>query len=151
MAIDFSKFDKEVDLEGLQKDFEEAAENGGGGNYKEVPLGQYEVKIDKMELTTSKKGDPMFSCWFKILTGEFKNSLIFMNQVINQGFQIHIVKEFLRSLDTEIEVDFESYSQFADLVMDIHETVDGQLEFVLDYGETNKGFPTFTITEVFEV
>lgn len=150
MAVDFSKFDKAVDLDGLKEDIKEAAENGGG-NREEVPKGEYEVKIDKMELTTSKKGDPMFTCWFKILAGDFKNSLIFMNQVINQGFQIHIVKEFLRSLDTEYEVDFESYTQFEQLVLDIHEAVDGQLEFVLDYGETNKGFPTFTITEVFEV
>lgn len=151
MAVDFSKFDKAVDLEGLQNDIKEAEENGGTGDYKEVPLGEYDVKIDKLELTTSKKGDPMFTCWFKILAGEFKNSLIFMNQVITQGFQIHIVKEFLRSLDSELDVDFESYSQFEQLVLDIAEAIDGQLEYALKYGETNKGFPTFEITEVFEV
>lgn len=67
MAVDFSKFDKAVDLEGLQKDIQEAAENGGTGDFKEVPKGTYEVGINRLELTVSKKGDPMFTCWFKIL------------------------------------------------------------------------------------
>ena len=76
MSTDYSKFDKLVDIEGLKKDVAEAKENGRG-EYKEVPKGTYEVKIDKMELVESKKGDPMVSIWFKILSGEYKNSLIF--------------------------------------------------------------------------
>lgn len=148
MAIDFSKFDKAVDLDGLKKDVEGAKENTG--NYKEVPHGTYEVSVNKMELTESKKGDPMVSIWFKILNGEYKGSLIFFNQVITQGFQIHIVNELLRSMETEMAIDFESYSQYGQLLMDVHEAVDGQLEFAIEYGE-NKGFNTFKITEVFEV
>lgn len=146
--MDFEKFDKAIDLQGLKKDVEEAKENGG--NYREVPHGTYEVSINKMELTASKKGDPMVSIWFKITAGEFKNSLIFYNQVITQGFQIHMANELLRSMDSGIDVEFESYSQYAQLLMDIHEEVDGSLEFALKYGE-RKGFNTFEITDVFEV
>lgn len=148
--MDFSKFDKRYDLKGLKNDIAEAAENGDSGEYKEVPLGNYEVEITKMELTESKKNDPMFTTWFKILNGEFKGSLIFMNQVINLGFQIHIVDEFLCSLDTDVEIKFETYSQYADMIADVYEEVDGNLEFVLEYGNTKKGFPTFTINDVFE-
>ena len=151
MAIDFSKFDKAVDLEGLKKDMKEAEENGGSGNREEVPHGQYDVAINKLEMTVSKKGDPMLSVWFKILAGSFKNSMIFMNQVMTQGFQLHIVKDFLKSLDSGIEVDFESYEQFEQLVMDIAEEIDGKLEYGLKYGENNKGYNTFEITDVFEV
>lgn len=149
MGIDFSKFDKKVDLEGLKNDIAEAEENGGG-NFKEVPLGTYEVAITKLELGESKKGDPMVKVWFKIVDGEYKNSLIFMNQVITQGFQIHIMDEFLRSLETDVDVTFESYSQYAQLLMDIFEAVNGKYEYGLDYGE-NKGFNTFEITDVFEL
>lgn len=150
--MDFSKFDNQVDLDGLKKDLEEVEKNGGStGNYEEVPKGTYEVKVDKMELTESKKGDAMFTCWFKILNGKYKNSLIFMNQVIMQPFQIHIVKEFLKSLDSGIDVTFESYAQFDQLVMDIAEAIDGELEFALAYGENKKGYNTFEITDVFEV
>mgnify|MGYP003571255552 CR=1 FL=1 len=149
--MDFSKFNKAVDLEALKHDIQEAEENGGSSNFKEVPVGTYEVKIEKMELKESKKGDPMLSVWFKILNGEWENSRIFMNQVITQGFQIHICNSFLRSLDTGLDIVFDDFEQYANLVMDVHEKVDAQqLEFALDYGKTNKGFSTFEITEVFE-
>lgn len=147
--MDFSKFDEKVDIKGLQEDIEKAAENNS--NYKEVPLGKYEVRIEKMELTESKKGDPMVSIWFKILSGEYTNSLLFFNQVITQGFQIHVTNELLRSLDSGIEVEFTSYTQYANLIMDIHEAIDGKLEYGIEYGETSKGFKTYKITDVFEV
>ena len=146
MAIDFSKFDKKVDLEGLKKDIEDSSNN----DFKEVPLGNYEVAITKLELGESSKGDPMVKVWFKILEGEYKGSLIFMNQVVTKGFQIHIVDEFLRSLDTDIDIAFESYSQYADLLADVYEAIEGNFEYGLKYGE-NKGFSTFEITDVFEV
>ena len=150
MSIDYNKFDKQVDLEGLKIDMVEVEKNGG--DYKNVPQGEYEVTVNKMELGESKKGDPMVSIWFKILEGEFKGSIIFYNQVITQAFQIHIVNELLRTMtDGGGAVKFESYYQYAQMLMDIHETIDGNLEFAMEYGETNKGFPTFKIVEVFEV
>lgn len=144
--MDFSKFDKQVDLEGLKKDIEDSA----SGDFKEVPHGNYEVAITKLELAESKSGNPMVTCWFKVLSGEYKGSLIFMNQVITQGFQIHIVDEFLRSLETDVEITFESYSQYNELLLNVFEAVNGNLEFGLKYGE-RKGFNTFEITDVFEV
>lgn len=147
--MDFSKFDEQFDLEGLKNDIKDAEENSGG-NFKEVPLGNYEVAITKLELSESKKHDPMVKIWFKILEGEYKNSLIFMNQVVTQGFQIHIVDEFLRSLETDVDIEFTSYAQYAQMLMDVFEAVNGNYEYGLKYGE-NKGFNTFEITDVFEV
>lgn len=144
--MDFSKFDKQVDLEGLKKDIEDSANN----DFEEVPLGIYEVAITKLELGESKKGDPMVKVWFKIVSGEYKGSLLFMNQVITRGFQIHIVDEFLRSLDSGIDIHFDSYSQYNELLMDVFEAIDGNFEFALKYGE-NKGFNTFEITDIFEL
>lgn len=144
--MDFSKFDKQVDLEGLKKDIEDSANN----DFKEVPHGTYEVAIAKLELGESKKGDPMVKVWFKIISGEYKGSLIFMNQVITKGFQIHIVDELLRSLDTDIDIHFDSYSQYNELLLDVFEAVEDNFEYALNYGE-RKGFDTFEITEVFEL
>lgn len=147
-----NKFNKSVDLEGLRKDYEEAKENGG--NFSEVPTGTYEVSINKMELGESKNENPMFICWFKVLSGDHKNQLIFMNQVINKGFGIHTVCEFLRSLEAledDSEIRFENYEQFNKLVMDVAEAIDTQkLEYGLEYGENAKGYKTFKITDVFE-
>lgn len=149
MANLWEKFDKQIDVEGLAKDVKEAAENGGG-NYKEVPHGEYEVAIYKIELVQSKKGDPMVTIWFKVLSGDYKGNMIFFNQVVTQGFQIHIVDELLRSMQLDTPILFESYSQYGDMLMDIWEEVDSKLEFALKYGENNKGYSTYEITEVFE-
>lgn len=151
MALDLSKWDKNIDVEGLKKDIEEAKENGGTGEYKDVPVGTYEVSIDKIELVSSKKGDPMVSIWFKILEGEFKNSRLFYNQVITQGFQIHNCNELLRSFESGVEIDFETYTQYSDLLLNIHEAIDGNLEYGVKYEKDNKGFSKYTITDVFEV
>lgn len=78
-----------------------------------------------------------------------------MNQVITKGFQIHTVNEFLRSLGTKNEVEFETYSQYEKLIDDIFDDIDGDgLEYLLDYGEykNKRGnvYPTFKIKEIFE-
>lgn len=154
--MDFSKFDKMVDIDGLKKDIAEAEGNGGGADFKDVPHGRYEVAVDKLELTETKKtGKPMASCWMKIVSdGEFKGQRIFMNQVITQGFQIHIMNAFLRSLLPEgsgIDVEFTSYAGYNDLLLDIAEYIGGKFEYGLEYGVNNKGFDTFLITDIFEL
>lgn len=147
--MDFEKFDKKVDLKGLKNDLAEAEKNNT--NFDKVPYGQYEVSIEKMELTESKKGDPMFTCWFKILSGDFKDRLIFMNQLLVQGFQLHIVNTFLRSLDTGLDIKFDSYVQYNQLILDVAEKIDSDCtEFGLEYGQTSKGFDTFNIVEIFD-
>lgn len=145
----WDKFDKAIDVKGLQEDVKEAKENGS--NFKDVPFGDYEVELNKLELKESSKGDPMVTVWFKIIEGEYKGSLIFMNQVITKGFQIHIMNEMLRSLAPDMVIEFESYNQYGQLLLDIHEEVDGNLEYSLSYSEGKKGFATYEINEVFEV
>lgn len=154
MANIFEKWNQNIDTEGLQKDVEEAAVNGGGGNFKEVPHGNYEVKIEKMELVASKKGDPMVSIWFKVVSeGEHKGSLIFFNQVITQGFQIHSVNELLKKMLEESTdapvIEFHDYKQYSEMIMDCFEAIDDRFEYGLKYDENKKGFSTFEILEVY--
>lgn len=153
MGTIFDKWNKEIDGDALKKDVKEAAENGG--SYEEVGYGTYEVKVEKMELVECKsdkhKGEPMLSVWFKIVAGDKKGSMIFMNQLLVQGFQIHIVNEFLRSMDTGVEVEFDgNYEHYNNMILDVLEACD-KLEFVLKYSESKKGYPTFKIEDVFEV
>ena len=151
MSNIFAQWDNAVDMEGIQKDIQNA-ETNNKGDFEKVPYGTYEVSIEKMELKASKTGNPMVSVWFNIVGGEFKGQKIFMNQVITQGFQIHIVNEFLRSLTKDCAVpviEFKSYSQYANLLMDIHELIADQFEYGLKYGQTKKGFDTFEITDIF--
>lgn len=145
----FEKFDKAYDNEGLKKDINEAKENGG--NYEEVPAGKYEVKIEKLELTESKTNKPMVKAQFRIVSGDHAKQCIFMNQLVDEGFKINIMNEFLKSLDSGVEVYFDSFKQYNELILDIHEAIDGKLEYLLDYSENKNGFKTYKIKEIFEV
>lgn len=149
----FDKWNKEIDGAALQKDVQEAAENGK--QFEEVPKGTYEVKVEKMEIVECKsekhKGEPMLSIWFKIVAGQRKDSLIFMNQLLVEGFQIHIANELMRSMDTGVAIEFDgNYEHYNNTILDVLEAC-ANLEFVLEYGESKKGYPTFKITDVFEV
>ena len=145
----WEKFDKEIDVEGLKHDAEEAAKNGG--NFKEVPYGTYEVKVNKMELKESKTNKPMLSIWFKILDGEYKDSIIFYNQVLSTGFGLHSADNFLRSLDSGVTVEFKNFRQYNNLILDIAEAIDGVLEYGLEYSEGKNGFNNYKITDVFDI
>jgi hypothetical protein len=156
MAQDmFSKWDKEIDIDGLNEDVKAAA--NGGGNYKEVPHGNYEVAVHQMELKESKKGKPMVSIWFKIVSdGEYKGSMIFYNQVIDNGTGLHINNEMLRKMVSEMGTDapvieLKSFEQYSELLMDIYEAVADNFEYGLKYtaNKKNKDFSDFEITDVF--
>lgn len=154
MADLFDKWDKAIDTEGLAADVEQAAKDGANRSFDKVDHGDYEVSVEQMELKASKKGDPMVSIWFKIVSeGKFKGQMIFMNQVITQGFQVHIVNEILRQLVSEVddapEIEFKTFRQYGNLIMDIAEAINDNFEYGLKYGENNKGYDTFEIKEVF--
>ena len=120
----------------------------------EVPKGDYEVKIIKLELgetgeNAKNPGMPKVSVWFEILAGEYKGQKIFMNQMLTSAFGFHKMNEFLTSLETGISVVFENFEQYNDLLNLVFNEVDGKAEYQLSYGENNKGFSTYTIVQRF--
>lgn len=148
----FEKFNSMIDVEGLKQDVANAAENTG--EFVEVPKGDYEVKVTKIELGETGKnsktpGMPMAKVWFDIVAGEYKGQKIFMNQMLTSGFGIHKMNEFLTSLETGITVQFENFMQYADLFKQIFAEVDGKAEYQLAYGENNKGYSTYEIVQKF--
>lgn len=156
----FDKYASKINAEELAASQKEITENAnGGGNYKEVPFGTYEVKIEKMEAKlTKEKKNPMVSIWFKILKGDYKNSLIFYNGVFNEDWMRHRVVEFLSAIldddshkaEINLILKDSNINEVNDFVMDIHEQIDGHLEYLLVYDQ-KKGFNTYMIEEVFDV
>ena len=146
----FEKWNNTIDVKGLQTDIEEAEKSQG--DYQEVPIGTYECKIEKMELVESSTNKPMVSIWFRILKGDYENNMMFMNQVVTEGFQFSIVNRFLKSLEAidDDTVKFEDYEQYNNLLMDIMEAIDKKLEYLVEK-KVKKGFPVYTIKEVYEV
>lgn len=148
----FAKFNDMVDVEGLKKDVETAASKSG--DFEEVPHGDYEVKVTKIELgatgeNSKTPGAPMAKVWFDILAGDFKGQKIFMNQMLTSGFGIHKMNEFLASLETGIPVIFENFEQYDALFKQIFTEVDGKAEYQLAYtaNKKNDKFSEYVIVQ----
>ena len=153
MAIDFEKIDKTVDLKGLKADVEEAMKRDRG-DFPTIPAGKYEARVESMEIKGTKVDNrPMLAVSFRILSGPHKGQRLFMNRVLygtkNDQNMIASAMGFLDKLDSGIPVTFESYKQFAQLVLDVAEAIDGKREYEVDYDESR--FNAIAITEVFEV
>ena len=155
----FDKYASKINAEELAASQKEINQNAsGGGNYPEVPVGKYEVKVEKMEAKMSKGGNPMVSIWFKILTGDFKDSFIFYNGVFHEDWMRHRVVDFLSALldddkhkaEINLILKDSNIKEINNFIMDIHENIDGTFEYLLDYG-MSKGYNTYTIEEVYEV
>lgn len=151
----FERFNSMVDVEGLKADVEAAASKGG--DFVEVPHGDYEVKVTKIELgATGEKsktpGMPMAKVWYEVLAGEFKGQKIFQNQMLTSGFGIHKMNEFLTSLETGISVVFENFEQYDALFKQIFTEVDGKAEYQLAYtaNPKNEKFSEYNIIQRFK-
>ena len=151
MSIDFSKFDATINEAELSKQLEEAKNNAPQTN-KEVPAGNYTVKVEKMEVGATKDGRPMFKVQCRILEGEFKKWCVFMNRVLygtkNDATMISSVIGWLQKLEPSMAVEFKNYSQFADLVLDVFEEVADAVE--LDVAYDPEAFNSISIEEVFD-
>ncbi len=155
----FEKYSAKINQEELAASQKEIQENAnGGGQREDVPVGKYEVKVDKLECKKSSKGNPMVSIWFRILKGKFEKSVIFYNGVFYEDWMRHRVAKMLSDIvadgDRTAEINLILKSGDLDMInnfcMDIHEAVNGKLEYLLDYG-LSKGYQTYNIEEVYDV
>lgn len=155
----FEKYADKINADELKASQKEIQANAnGGGNYEEVPVGKYEVKVEKLECKKAKtSGNLMVSIWFKILKGKYEKQLIFYNGTFNQDWMRHRVAKILSDLlddgDRTAEINLilksNNMATINDFCLDIHEDIDGRLEYLLDYG-LSKGFNTYAIEEVFD-
>lgn len=160
MAVDFSAFDKQVDVDQLKSDVAAARENSS--EYKEVTKGIYRCSVDNLEVGTTKDGRPMLKAQFRIKGDEdgnkcdFSNNCIFMNRVLfgtkNDGNMIASAVGWLETLEPSDEVGdivFEGYNQFAELVLDIAEDVTDVMEYIVNYDPD--AFNSISIDDAIEV
>lgn len=139
-----------IDIEGLKNDVKEIEKNPDqAGEYKDLPDGKYIVKIEKLELIASKKGLPMVTCWMKVIEGEDSGSMLFYNQVIHAAFGLHKANEFLKALGSTLDITFESFDQYNNLILDIYETVTENYEYQVECTTNKKGFKVYEVLEVY--
>ena len=151
MSIDYAKWNKEFGGAEAVEAVKHAKEN----EYREVPDGEYTCKLEKLELGESNKKKPMVKAMFRIVEGEFKKQCLFYNGVMAakdpeyNGFVIHNVLEFLRSLQIFDEIDFDGdFREFDNLIMDIAEESEG-LTFEIEK-TTDNGYSRLKVTDVYE-
>lgn len=152
-----NKFDEMFDLDLLKSSVEEIEENSNNGDFPEIPVGKYEVKIEKIELDESKNGKPMGKVQMRIVDGTYKKSCLFYNQVLvgtdaktNQltAFGIHNFNKFLKALDSGLDIKFDDFNQYEELLLDVSEEVEN-LTYEIKYTKKND-FPVYEILEIFE-
>lgn len=158
MAVDFSAFDAKMDPN-LQDDVKNAKE------YEDVPNGDYIVSVDKMEVKTTKAGDKlMFAVQMSIKENSDgsksnqKGCKIFFNRVIsgnrvseswNDGKAIKSVITWLDKLETDLIPEFVNYSDFAELVLDIFQEIQGKVELDVTYKASD--FNPVSINGVYDI
>lgn len=147
----WQNFDLKID-NNLLNDIANASTNSG--DFEELPLGRYEVKINSMELTQSKKGDPMTKTIFEVVQGQYKGRYIFKNSVIykgdrNDAWRLKQEIEFINSLQPINQVNFYSFSDFEKQVSNAFADVNSRkLEYLIEIKEKNN-FRTYSVVEVY--
>lgn len=161
MSNIFDEFDKKVDMDKIEKQKKEAAENAQ--EFEPVPVGKYITNIENMELGLTKDQRPMFKVQMRLVEGvgkeeakflskyKKKKPCIFMNRVIfgtkNDGAMIASVEGWLAKIFPDDPIVFASYSQFANEILDAAEDCEG-LEFEVEYDDSK--FNSISITDVFD-
>lgn len=101
------------------------------------------VTVKNMELTASRNDEPMVLVTFLSNDG----SETVFNQVVTQGFQIHIVNELLRKMVSEAknapEIEFKNYKQYNDLIDTIFSIISGCAFNLTVHDGIRDGFYTY--------
>lgn len=157
--VDFSKFDKMIDSSELKQQMEAAPE------YDEVPKGTYIVSIKSMEVKMTKAQDKlMFAAQMQIketvqAPKKQDNRYIFFNRVIqgnkktekwNDGVAIKGVCTWINKLIGDgDEIEFKTYTQFAEEVLDIFQDISNAIEVEVDYDPD--AFNPVEIKDVYDI
>jgi len=159
MSVDFKKFDELVNQKELTKQMEEA------DSYDDVPAGTYMIKIDKMEIKPTKKGDGLnFAVQAAIIETidapkkQDKRKIFFNRKICgnktsdkwNDGKAIKSVITWVeKMLDKDDNLEFTSYSQFADDILDIYQDICPSISLKVDYKPDD--FNPIEIVDVYDL
>ena len=157
--VDFSKFDKAVDIKALKEQMAAAPVSDNA----EVPAGEYIVTPERMEIKETKNGDKlMLSAGVKIvenLTGKgFIGAWVWFNRVIrgnkttekwNDGVAINGVRGWLDKFEAGDPVEFTGCGQLSKDVDEIFASIKGATEIKVKY-DSNEFYP-IKILEVYDL
>lgn len=147
----WQNFDLKID-NNLLNDIANASSNSG--EFEELPIGRYEVKINSMQLTQSKNGDPMTKTIFEVVQGQYTGRYAFKNSVIykgdrNDAWRLKQELTFINSLQPINQVNFYSFSDFEKQISNAFADINSRkLEYLVEIKEKNN-FRTYSVIEVY--
>lgn len=126
--------------------------------FSPVPADKYEVEVATLEVKGTKADNrPMLAVSFRILSGKYKNRRLFQNYVLqgtkNDERMIKLAIDFLGFLNSGLsyykDLRFKNYEQFAQLVLDVAEAIDGKRKYSVIYDPDE--FNSIDITNVYHL
>lgn len=126
--------------------------------FSPVPADKYEVEVATLEIKGTKADNrPMLAASFKILSGKYKNRRLFQNYVLqgtrNDERMIQLAIDFLMFLNSGLsyykDLRFKNYEQFAQLVQQVKEAVDGKRKYGVIYDPDE--FNSIDIVECYDL
>ncbi len=146
----FDQFDKEFDSKALRDEVKEVEEKTS--SCEKIPVGEYPGYIVSMELkATKERQEPMVAIQYKIIDGEYKNRILYINFVITKKYPIHKCNTFLRALGSSVEVDFKTYGEYNTVIENVFDEIDkGQYEYDLKYTLRDDKWDEYEIVAVYK-
>lgn len=157
----FDQFEEMFNSEELAKSIEKVNANNKPFEKKEVPYGDYEVKLVSLEIGKHEWEDDYFGkpvgkvCFQIINHEELTGQRIYINKKLislknpKSGFMTNKFIEFLDSLETSYTPVFENWNQFGALVKSMSIELDGRAEYQLSFFD-DKGFKDYAIVKRFQ-
>lgn len=148
----FAEWDKEYNAKEMKKEVKEAAEKNK--DFDELKPDTYPVYIKQMELTETKTTKaPMLAIQLKVSEGAAKNRMMFINFVLTSPYVIHKANTFLKSLGSDVDVEFDGYGKYAAMVEDIYEwTEEHQCDYDVEYSIVEikgKSYNEYKVVDVY--
>lgn len=113
---------------------------------EEISYGTYAVKVDRIFLS---KVDNIPAVVFHMQT--LAKDLIAINQPIVNGYQVHIVNEFMRDLcagmDNPPEIKFKTFAQYGEIIDRVSEMLHDRYVYLIRFYDNN-GFPAYAVEGV---
>lgn len=148
MSNIFDEFDKAYDSKAMKEEVKEAAEKAK--DFDELKPGTYPVYIKSMELKATKNNEPMLAIQMKVTDGEAKNRMTFANFMLTKPFLIHKANEFLRSLGSDVAVEFDSYGQYADVIDDVYKWAEEhEADYDVEYSLRDGKYSEYKVVAVY--
>ena len=161
MAIDWDAFKAELS-EKDKKTLEKMGQESADGDFEEVPDGDSEVRISRMEFGTSKNGNPTAYVNFDIIAGDYDGDVIYHTFSFggkSPAFKLKKFVDFASTLKSGIDL---SYSNFKDengdfdgeklenAINEIFDIIGDKTEYAISKTTNKNGFRDIKVIEVFD-